>query len=426
MLDIKLIRETPDAVQSMLDHRGDAADLRRVRDLDESRRALVQQVEELRAERNAASRAIGEAKRQGKDAAAEMAAVAQIGDRQDTLEMQLQEVEGDLQMAMLVLPNMVQPDVPRGGEGEGEIVRTVGEKPTFAVEPKDHLDIAMGLGFVDMERAARTSGSRFAYIMGDLVRVQFALVQFALDRLTAAGFTPVVPPVLVREDALWGTGFFPTDRSQIYHAEADDLYLVGTSEVPLAALHADEILSADQLPLRYVGISSCFRREAGAAGRDTRGLFRVHQFDKIEMFSFVDPAGDASVQEHDFLLEREEELLSALGLHYQVVNIPAGDLGASASKKYDIEVWLPGQGRYAELTSTSNCTDYQARRLKTRVRREKGTEVLHTLNGTAFAVGRTLIAILEYGQQADGTVVVPAVLHSYGAPSVLGVVPSRA
>jgi seryl-tRNA synthetase len=404
----------------MLEHRGDSADLDSVRALDERRRDLISQVESLRAERNVASKAIGLAKREGRDAAAEMAAVGVLGDKQHALEAELSVVENELDTAMMMLPNMVQPEVPYGQEGEGEVVKLIGEKPSFDFEPKDHLDIAAPLGLIDMERGARTSGSRFAYILGDMVRLQFALVQLAIDRLSAAGFNPVVPPVLVREDALWNTGFFPTDRSQIYHAEGDDLYLVGTSEVPLAAMHAGEILDADQLPIRYVGISSCFRREAGAAGKDTRGLFRVHQFDKVEMFSFVAPDPETSSREHDFLLEREEELMGALGFHYRVVNIPAGDLGASASKKYDIEVWLPGQQRYAELTSTSNCTDYQARRLRARVRGEKGNEILHTLNGTAFAIGRTLIAILEYGQQADGTVKIPEVLHQYGAPAQLG------
>jgi seryl-tRNA synthetase len=295
-----------------------------------------------------------------------------------------------------------------GGEGGDASVR-------------DHLDLGTALGIIDMERGARTSGSRFAYLLGDAVRLQFALVQFALDQLAGEGCVPVVPPVLVREAAMWGTGFFPADRSQIYpvpEPEGDDLYLVGTSEVPLAALHAGEILLPEQLPLRYAGVSSCFRREAGSAGKDTRGIFRVHQFDKVEMFSFTEP--EASKDEHLLLLAQEEAIMQALELPYRVVNIAAGDLGAPAAQKFDIEAWIPSQGRYRELTSTSNCTDYQARRLKCRVRRDKGTEVVHTLNGTAIAIGRTLVALLENHQQDDGTVAVPEALQRFGAPATVG------
>jgi seryl-tRNA synthetase len=338
------------------------------------------------------------------------------------LEAQLADVDQSLDVALLAIPNIIQPDVPSGGEDEGTVLREVGEPRTAeGSEPLvDHLDLGISLGLIDMERGARTSGSRFAYLLGDAVRVQYALVQFALDTLGSAGFVPVVPPVLVREEAMWGTGFFPTDRGQIYHLPEDnhDLFLVGTSEVPLAALHMDEILDANQLPLRYAGVSSCFRREAGAAGKDTRGIFRVHQFDKVEMFSFVEP--DTSREEHEFILAQEEKLIQGLELSYRVVNIAAGDLGASASQKFDIEVWLPGQQRYRELTSCSNCTDYQARRLKARVRRDKGTEMVHTLNGTAVAVGRTLVAIMETHQHEDGTIRVPDVLRRYGAPEVMG------
>jgi seryl-tRNA synthetase len=266
-------------------------------------------------------------------------------------------------------------------------------------------------GFLDIERAAKVSGSRFGYLMGPMVRLELALVQLAFDRLEPHGFVPVVPPVLVREEALFGTGFFPGDREQVYAIEADDLYLVGTSEVSLAALHADEILDAEALPLRYAGFSTCFRREAGTYGKDTRGIFRVHQFDKVEMFSFCHP--DSSGDEHDFLLAREEELAQALGLPYRVVNVAAGDLGSSAAKKYDIEAWLPGQGRYREITSTSNTTDYQARRLKIRYRADDGNQLVHTLNGTAIAVGRWLIALVENHQQPDGSILVPEPLQPY-------------
>jgi seryl-tRNA synthetase len=265
-----------------------------------------------------------------------------------------------------------------------------------------------------MESAARVSGSRFAYLLGPLVRVQFALVSLALDTVEEAGFTPVVPPVLVREEAMYGTGFFPTDRSSIYRTADDDLYLVGTSEVPLAGLHGDEIVAEERLPLRYGGVSTCFRREAGAAGRDTRGILRVHQFDKVEMFSFVLP--EHSREEHRRILGVQETILQALEVPYRVIDIAVGDLGAPAARKFDCEAWMPGQQAYREVTSCSNCTDYQARRLKTRVKRGKGTETLHTLNGTAVAIGRTIIALLENHQQADGSVVMPPALVAHGAP----------
>jgi seryl-tRNA synthetase len=269
-----------------------------------------------------------------------------------------------------------------------------------------------------MERGARLSGSRFAYLRGELVLLELALVRWALDVVGRHGFEPVIPPVLVREQALFGTGMLPDTEQQIYHVPADDLYLVGTSEVALASLHADEILDAADLPVRYAGFSPCFRREAGAAGRDTRGLFRVHQFDKVEMFSFVAPEDSAA--EHERILGIEEEILGALGIPYRVVNIAVNDLGASAAKKFDLEAWLPGQGRYRELTSCSNTTDFQARRLDIRMRPEGGRpEILHTLNGTAVAVGRTIIALLENGQREDGSVALPEVLVPFGAPAVL-------
>jgi seryl-tRNA synthetase len=303
-------------------------------------------------------------------------------------------------------------------EEDGVTVATGGVRPEFDFEPRDHLALAGPL--IDTERGARTSGSRFAYLHGDLVRLHLSLVQYALAKLSAKQFLPTMPPVLVREPALFGTGFFPADREQVYSLDParDDLFLVGTSEVSLAALHMGEILDEDALPLRYAGISSCFRREAGSAGRDTRGIFRTHQFDKVEMFSFCHP--DRSWDEHDLILSLEREIADELGLHYRVVNIAVGDLGDSAAKKYDIEAWLPGQGRYRELTSCSNTTDYQARRLECRMRTGKGTRVLHTLNGTAITSSRTLIAVLETHQRADGSVAVPQVLHAFGAPAVIG------
>jgi len=316
---------------------------------------------------------------------------------------------------LAALPNLAEDDAPDGGEEDAVEVRRVGDPPAFESPPRDHVELATAAGALDLESAARVSGARFAYLLGPLVRLQMALVSLAVERLEAAGLTPVVPPVLVREEAMWGTGFFPTDRSSIYRTAEDDLYLVGTSEVPLAGLHGDEILAEDDLPRRYAGISTCFRREAGAAGRDTRGIFRVHQFDKVEMFSFVLP--EASAAEHLRILGLQEEILQALEIPYRVVDVAVGDLGASAARKFDCEAWMPGQGAYREVTSCSNCTDYQSRRLRSRVRRASGTEPLHTLNGTAVAVGRTIIALLENGQREDGSVALPTVLREHGAPA---------
>ncbi|MCW2956449.1 MAG: seryl-tRNA synthetase, partial [Thermoleophilia bacterium] len=299
MLDIKLIRDTPELVEDSLRRRGSNLDLSQFTALDETRRRLNTEADDLRAQRNAASKEIGAAAKRGDDVEAAKAAVREVGDRLSATEEQLKTATEQLDALLVTIPNIVQPDVPTGGEDEGTELRRVGEPQLVEGGTTDHLDLGIALDVIDMERGARTSGSRFAYLKGDTVRLQFALVQFALDRLGDHGFVPVVPPVLVREEAMWGTGFFPGDAAQVYRIpeENHDLFLVGTSEVPLAALHMDEILDADQLPLRYAGVSSCFRREAGAAGKDTRGLIRVHQFDKVEMFSFVEP--DMSRDEHD-------------------------------------------------------------------------------------------------------------------------------
>jgi seryl-tRNA synthetase len=320
------------------------------------------------------------------------------------------ESDEELQELLRRLPNL--PD--EGAAQEDTVIREVGDAGKHG---SDHLELAGPR--IDMERGARLSGARFAYLRGDLARLELALVSWAMDKLAAHGHEAVIPPVLVREDALYGTGFLPDTEQQIYRLADDDLYLVGTSEVALASLHADEILDGSDLPRRYAGFSTCFRREAGAAGKDTRGIFRVHQFDKVEMFSFVEPG--RSAEEHERVLAIEEEILTQLGIPYRVVNIAVGDLGASAAKKYDCEAWLPGQGRYRELTSCSNTTDYQARRLSIRARLEntKKPEILHTLNGTAVAVGRTIIALLENGQQEDGSIALPNCLAGYGMPAVL-------
>ena len=311
-------------------------------------------------------------------------------------------------------PNVPHESAPDGFTEEDavEVKRDHDEPPAFDFEPRDHAELGAMLGVLDTERGARTSGSRFVYLMGDLVFVQFALMRHAMDVVLEKGFSPMIPPVLVREEAMYGTGFLPTDAVNLYTTREDDLYLVGTSEVPLAAFHLGEIVEEGDLPIRYAGYSTCFRREAGSYGKDLGGMFRVHQFDKVEMFVFSTP--ETSWDEHERILAIEEEIFGNLEIPYRVVNIAAGDLGGAAAKKYDIEGWLPGQGRYRELTSCSNTTDYQARRMQTRVRRADGAvEVLHTLNGTATAIARTLIAIMENHQRADGSVEIPVKLHPY-------------
>ncbi len=416
MLDLKLIRADPDAVRAALARRGEGlgATVDEVFSADGEWRMATASAENLRAMQRASSENIAAGKRAGEDVSLQLAKMKQMSAEVKVLTEQAASAKERLDQLIARLPNLPDPSAAPGPEDE--LVRTAGEPPTFAFEPRDHLDLAGPR--IDMERAARLSGSRFAYLKGDLVLLELALVRWALDIVGAHGFQPVIPPVLVREQALYGTGFLPDTEQQIYSlGDDDDLYLVGTSEVALASLHADEILEADALPLRYAGFSPCFRREAGAAGKDTRGIFRVHQFDKVEMFSFVSPADSAA--EHERILAIEEQILTELGLPYRVVNVAVTDLGNSAAKKYDCEAWLPSYGAYRELTSCSNTTDYQARRLNVRVRAERGTEPPHTLNGTAVAVGRTLVALLENGQQDDGSVALPEVLASYGAPARL-------
>ena len=416
MLDLKLIREQPDGVRAALLRRGPdaAAALDEVIELDRRRRALLPELEGLRAEQNEANgriRAAADAEQRER----EIAAMREVSTRAKQLDQQLQAVEQELQRTLAPLPNLPEPSA--AGGPEDEVLKEVGERmePSFRV--RDHLELAGER--IDMDRAARLSGSRFAYLKGELVLLELALVRWALGKLQGKGFEPVIPPVLVRERALYGTGFLPDTEQQIYAVPEDELYLVGTSEVALASLHDEEILDAERLPLRYAGFSPCFRREAGAAGKDTRGLIRVHQFDKVEMFSFVAPEDSAA--EHERILAIEEEILGELGLAYRVVNIAVSDLGNSAAKKYDCEAWLPSEGRYRELTSCSNTTDYQARRLNIRVRGGERpparTRVLHTLNGTAVAVGRTIVALLENGQREDGSVALPECLGPYGGPA---------
>ena len=405
MLDIRLIRSEPEAVAAALARRGDvpADAISQLLALDERWRALTAELEELRAQQNRASRG-----RRGAPSEDERAQMAALAARGRELTDQETRARAELDALLIMLPNIPAADAPP----HDTVLREVG---STGATGRDHLELAGTM--IDMERGARLSGSRFAYLRGGLVLLEFALVQYALSKLVAEGFEPVLTPVLVRERALVGTGMLPDTEQQIYRLPEDDLYLVGTSEVALASLHRDEILDAAELPRRYAGFSACFRREAGAAGKDTRGIFRVHQFDKLEMFCFVEP--DASQSEHERILAIEESILTELQIPYRVVAIAVDDLGSSAAKKYDCEAWMPGQGQYREVTSCSNTTDFQARRLDIRYRPADGRPAtLHTLNGTAVT-WRHLIALLENGQQPDGSVVLPEVLTRFGAPASL-------
>jgi len=416
MLDLKLIRREPDEVKAALARRDPqlATAVEEIVALDQRWRAATASAESLRAQQKAESEQVAARKREGADASDVLRRLSEMSAEVKALTQQADEAQESLQRELARLPNLPDPTAASGPEDE--VVRVCGQPRELGFEPRDHLELAGGL--IDMDSGARLSGARFAYLRGDLVMLELALVRYVLEKLSGHGFEPVIPPVLVRERALYGTGFLPDTEQQIYTLPGDDLYLVGTSEVALASLHDGEVIDSEALPLRYAGFSPCFRREAGAAGRDTRGIFRVHQFDKVEMFSFVPP--EDSVAEHERILSIEEEILSELQIPYRVVNIAVNDLGASAAKKYDCEAWMPSQGRYRELTSCSNTTDYQARRLEIRLRRAQGgPETLHTLNGTAVAVGRTIVALLENGQQQDGGVALPEALLAYGAPAQL-------
>jgi seryl-tRNA synthetase len=417
MLDLRAIRDDPTPAREALARRGAADALDELLELDSRRRELLPSVEGRRAAQNEASGEIAAKKRAGEDAGEVIERMRNVAGELKELQAELTEVEERRDALAATLPNLPHPDAPDGGEADAVTLREVGQPPEFGFEIRDHLELGLEHGWIEIEKAAAASGSRFAYLLGDLVIVELALIRFAVETVRAEGFEPVVPPVLVREGPLYGTGFFPGEREMIYEVPRDELFLVGTSEVSLAALHAEEILAADELPRRYAGISTCFRREAGAAGRDTRGIFRVHQFDKVEMFSFVEPGGSSS--EHERLLAIQERILGALELPYRVVDIAVGDLGAPAARKFDCEAWIPSQGRYRELTSCSNTTDYQARRLAARFRRdpEAAPEFVHTLNGTAVAVGRTLIALIENAQREDGSVRLPEALVEAGAPA---------
>ena len=418
MIDIRSLREDPEGIGAALARRGvTAEELDRVLALDVRRRELITRGDELRAEQRARSREIGAASKEDKPKL--IAAVQGVSVELSGLEPAQAEAEAALEHALARIPNLPHPDAPDGvDESDAVELATFGQKPEFDFAVRDHVEIGERLGIIDVPRGVKVSGSRFAFLLGHAVLLEFALARLAMDHLAPHGFTPVIPPVLTREESLYGTAFLPTGAEQIYEVPKDDLYLVGTSEVPLAGMHADEILEPADLPLRYAGFSTCFRREAGTYGKDTQGIFRVHQFDKVEMFSYVLP--ERAEEEHELMRELEVGLFRTLGLHGRVVDIPVGDLGASASRKYDCEVWLPGQRAYRELTSTSNCTDYQARRLRCRYRTEDGgTAMVHTLNGTAVAMSRTIIALLEHHQREDGTVTVPEALQPYLGTEIL-------
>jgi seryl-tRNA synthetase len=405
MIDPRLLREDPEAIRQSLRRRGSKIDLDALIGVEAQLRSARQDAEQLRARQKDAGREIagleGEAKEEAIGGVAEL--TARVKEAAGTVD----RLEEDFHRALLEVPNLVAPDAAEGYTEEDNVeIKRVGEP---RAEGTDHATLGDRLGIVDTMRGAKVSGSRFGYLKGQGAMLEFSLVRWAMDHLVAEGFTPMVPPVLVREEALTGTGFFPEAREQVYEIPRDELFLVGTAEVPLAAYHTDEIL--EEVPLRYAGFSTCFRREAGTYGKDTAGIFRVHQFDKVEMFVFIAP--EDSPAEHDRLLAVEEKLVGELEIPYRVVNVAAGDLGASAAKKYDIEAWFPGEQNYREITSCSNTTDYQARRLKVRMKTERGNEVVHTLNGTACAVGRTILALIENHQQPDGTVVIPEALRPY-------------
>lgn len=415
MIDPAGLRDDLDATAAALARRGvPREEVDRLARLDAERREKIAAVDAARAEQKTASKAIGSASPDDRPALIEEA--SRLKQAVADLEAQLAAADQAFTDAIVGLPNLPHPQAPDGEEGEGVVLRTVGERPSFDFDPKDHVDLLVDAGALDTERAAKVSGSRFAYLLGDAVRLEFGLVQYAMDAAVRHGHLPVMVPTLVRREAMYGTGFLPTDEQQLFRTdERDELYLVGTAEVPLAGMHLDEIIEP---PLRYVGYSPCYRREAGTYGKDTRGILRVHQFEKVELFSFVEAS--ASADEHERLLAIEEEIFTGLGLHYQVVDIPVGDLGASAARKYDLEAWMPGQDAYREVTSTSNTTDYQSRRLKCRQRTADGsTALVHTLNGTAVAVQRAIIAVVETHQRADGTVALPEALVPFVGAEVL-------
>ena len=413
MIDIKELRDNPDRVRASQRHRGeDPALVDQVLAADEARRTATTAFEQARAEQNTLSKQVAAAPKEEKATLLESAKA--LAAQVKVLEGEAKSAEEALRAAMLGLSNIVEEGVPAGGEADFVVLEEIGKPRDFKAEgfePKDHVELGKLLGAIDTERAAKVSGARFYYLTGVGALLEFALVNLAISQASAAGFTPVITPVLVKPQAMEGTGFLGQAAENVFHLEEDDFYLVGTSEVPLAAYHMDEILEPQSLPLRYAGFSTCFRREAGSYGKDTRGIIRVHQFDKVEMFSFCKP--EDALAEHRRLLDWEKQFLNSLEIPYRVIDVAAGDLGSSAARKFDCEAWIPTQGTYREVTSTSNCTEFQARRLNVRIRGEKGHSPVATLNGTLCALPRTIVAILENHQQPDGSVKIPQALQPF-------------
>ena len=413
MIDIKFIRENPDAVRASQKGRGEETSIvDQLLALDETRRAAINEFESLRAEQNTLSKSVGAAK--GDEKAALLENSKELANKVKIADTKRAEIEEQTNAVAMQLSNILDPDAPIGGEADFVVIEHVGTPRDFAkdgFEPKDHVELGKLLGAIDTERGAKVAGSRSYYLTGAGALLEFALVNYAIASATKAGFIPVIPPVLVNPAAMEGTGFLGQAAENVYHLERDEVYLVGTSEVPLAAMHMDEILPAEKLPLRYAGYSTCFRREAGTYGKDTRGIIRVHQFDKVEMFSFCKP--EEAKEEHKRLLQWEKDFLNAMEIPFRVIDVASGDLGSSANRKFDIEAWIPTQDAYREVTSTSNCTEFQARRLNIRYKDSDGTKAVATLNGTLVAIPRMIVAILENHQNADGSVNVPKALEPF-------------
>ena len=419
MIDIKLIRENPELVKSSQRGRGeDESIVDRLLEIDTKRRDAISAFETVRAEQNLLSKSVGAAK--GDEKAALLEKAKTLAAQVKEADAKRAELEAQTNEIAKLLSNVLDPEAPIGGEADFKVIEHVGEPRKFDFEPKDHVELGKLLGAIDTERGAKVAGARSYYLTGPGALLELALVNYAIKQATKAGFIPVIPPVLVNPPAMEGTGFLGQAAENVYHIEKDDVYLVGTSEVPLAAYHMDETLDAAKLPIRYTGYSPCFRREAGSYGKDTRGIIRVHQFEKVEMFVFAKPE-DAKA-EHKRLLQWEKDFLNAMGIPYRVLDIASGDLGSSANRKFDIEAWIPTQNAYREVTSTSNCTEFQARRLNIRMKDENGTRPLATLNGTLVAVPRMIVAILENNQNSDGSVNVPEVLQDYMGTAKLEVV----
>ena len=411
MLDIQYIRENPKKVQEGADKKQVDVDIDKLLKVDERRRELIQEVEDIRAKKNRASKKIAAADEDEKKEIIEE--MQELDKENEGKEEELKKVEQEFDDLMRKIPNPPLDDVPYGEtDDDNKVIEQIGERPDFDFEPKDHLELGEMHDIIDTKRASKTSGARFAFLKGEAVQIQFALVNLALSTLTQKGFVPVVTPEMIRPEMMEAMGYTERGRDEIFYIEKDNLFMAGTSEQVIGPMHADEIFEKEDLPKRYVGYSSCFRREAGSYGKDTRGILRLHQFDKVEMFSFTTP--DESPKEHEFLFQLERDMMEKLEIPHQLIDICSADLGDPAAKKYDIEAWMPGQDRYRETHSTSNCTDFQARRLNTRYRKEDGSlEHVHMLNGTLFAIGRILIAILENNQNEDGSIDMPKALHKY-------------